>query len=375
MNAFQWLFWIALAFCLYTLFGYAAALFVLGKFCRRNRLRQPIEPTVSMLIAVRGGNGVIEQKLKNCIELDYPADRLEIIIACDGESPAVEKAVEALASPQVRLVTTAAFGKSFALGAALEIATGEIVVFTDIGVTLDTNGIREIVSNFADAKVGCVSSEDVTASSPGNAEPAYISFDMRLRRMESSICSLVNASGSFFAARRELCRNWDTTMSSDFFIPLRCIEAGFEVVTDPNARGYIGSVKANQEFARKVRTIVHGLGVLFSHARLLNPFVHGLVAWELASHKLFRWLLPWGLLVLLISNLLIWNHGWFYQAALIAQVAILGCGALALLWQPLRNLGPFQLVGFVLLGNIATIKAWWKYLNGERYISWQPSRR
>jgi len=375
MTSLHWAFWISLTFCLYTFFGYGAMLFVLGKFRRRTRVRQAIEPTVSILIAVRGGEGAIEQKLRNCLALDYPRERLGMVVACDGGSPAIEAIVAALGDPRIRVITTPLRGKSFALGRALETVSSEIVVFTDVGVTLDPSGVREIVSNFADPMVGCVSSEDVTAGSPGNAEPAFISFDLRLRRLESSVRSLINASGSFFAVRRELCRNWDDALSSDFFVPLRCIEAGYEVVTDPHARGYIASVKAEQEFARKVRTIVHGISVLVRHRQLLNPLAHGLVAWELASHKLFRWLLPLGLVSLLFSNMMLWNSGWLYRATLVGQLAILGIGVSALALRPLRRLPLFQSTGFVLLGNLATVQAWWEFLKGERYVSWQPSRR
>ena len=210
---------------------------------------------------------------------------------------------------------------------------------------------------------------------PGNAEPAYISFDMRLRRLESRVCSLINASGSFFAARRELCRRWDDAMSSDFFVPLRCIEAGFEVVCDPQARGYIGAVSADREFGRKVRTIVHGIAVLLKHWRVMNPFVYGIAALELVSHKLFRWLLPVGMALLLLANVAAWNCGYGYQVFLVIQILGLISGCIGLALPPSRRFSLFQISGFVLLGNLATAKAWYEFCLGRRYVSWQPSCR
>lgn len=375
MSAMQWIFWSALGFCAYTLFGYALCLGVLGIFRGRTRQRRPIEPSVSILIAVRGAEAIIEKKLRNCLALDYPEEKLEIVVACDGPSTATEAIVRSLGDPRIRLVGGPPRGKSFALGAALENSSGEIVVFTDAAVSLDSCGVRQIVSNFADPKVGCVSSEDVTSRASGNAEPLYISFDMLLRRLESRVRSLVNASGAFFAARREVCRNWDIIMSSDFFVPLRTLEAGFDVIVDPRARGYVASVQVEQEFARKVRTIVHGLHVFFNHWRLLNPLAHGLVSWELASHKLCRWLLPFAFLALLLANCALWHSGPLYRVALICQLAIYGAGVLALPAKRLRKLLPFKVAAFFLLGNAATVLAWRKFLGGERYVSWQPSRR
>lgn len=375
MSGLQWIFWGAMGFCAYTFFGYALGLAVLGVVCRRRRQCRPIEPSVSILIAVRGAEGVIENKLRNCLALDYPKEKLEIIVACDGPSPKTEAIVRSFGDPRIRLVSGPPRGKSFALGSALENSSGEILVFTDVAVGLDPGGVRQIVSNFADPKVGCVSSEDVTPDNNGNAEPLYISFDMLLRRLESRVRSLVNASGSFFAARREVCRNWEVTMSSDFFVPLRTLGAGLDVMLDPLSRGYVASVQVEHEYARKVRTIVHGLYVLFNYWRLLNPLAYGLVAWELVSHKLCRWLLPFAFLALLLANCLLWNSGSFYRAVLSCQLAIYGAGVLALITKPLQQYLPFKVAAFFLLGNAATVQAWWKFLGGERYVSWQPSRR
>lgn len=371
----QYVFWLAFLFCVYTLGGYAACLLVLGLFLRKTRTRQPIEPSVSILIAVRGAEEIIEKKIKNCLELDYPRERVEIVVACDGPSPATAAIVESFADPRIRTISVPRLGKAYALKAALDNSSGEIIVFTDASIQLAVNGLRAIVSNFADANVGCVSSEDVTLSSDGSAEPLYISFDMMIRRLESRVKSLINASGSFFAARREICRNWNTEMSSDFLVPLRSIEAGLDVVLDREALGYVESVKVGQEFIRKVRTIVHGLDVLFSCRQLLNPFKYGIVAWELASHKLFRWLLPFAFLTVLISNCLLWNAGALYRLALICQCIFYGAGLLALAVKPLQRLPPFKVAGFFLLGNVATLQAWRKFLQGERYVTWQPSNR
>jgi len=370
-----WAYWIVVTFCVYTIAGYAGCLWLLGKFKKKARLQAEILPQVSVLIAIRGAEAVIEDKLRNCIASDYPKDHLEFVVICDGPSPVVETIVQRYGQQRVRLLSVERRGKSFALGKALEQTTAEIVVFTDVGVRLDPHGIRRIVSNFADPHVGCVSSEDATLDSDGNCESLYISFDSRLRRLESNVCSLINASGSFFAARREVCQKWNPVMSSDFFVPLRSIEAGYDVVVDPDAIGYVGSVRAEQEYQRKVRTIVHGLHVFFCHLRLLNPCKHGLVSWQLASHKLFRWMLPFALLALLICNAFLWKDSRFYEITLVGQVAFYLAGAVCWSVKSLRRISLFKIAWFFILGNAATLRAWFEFASGERYVSWQPSRR
>ena len=187
--------------------------------------------------------------------------------------------------------------------------------------------------------------------------------------------SLINVSGSLFAARREVCHDWPPGRSSDFFVPLNSIEAGYEVVVDTRVLGYLGAVNLKTSIGRKVRTIVHGLDVFFSHLRLLNPFVYGLVSWELVSHKLFRWLLPFGFIAALVANCFLWNAGVFYRVALVAQVLFHLSGILPRGYRPMLRLLPFKVASFFMLGNLSTLKSWFLYCNGERFVIWEPSKR
>jgi hypothetical protein len=296
-------------------------------------------------------------------------------VVCDGPSPRAEEIIQRFTDSGVRLIRAEARGKTYGLRMALDATSGEIVVFTDVGVKMDNQGLRTLVSNFADPTVGCVSSEDATRSSDANAEPMYISFEMRLRRLESAVCSLVGASGSLFAARREICRSWHEEMSSDFFVALHAIEAGYDVIVDDRVLGHVDAAKAGNEFRRKVRTIVHGLGVLFAHWSLLNPFRYGLVAWELASHKLCRWLLPFGFGVALLANCFLWNAGIFYRGALVCQLLVHTAGLLRHVHPRLASSLPVRIAAYFLNANLATLVAWVEFCSGERYVSWEPSQR
>jgi len=370
-----WIFWLSILFIAYTLAGYAACLWLLSCLRSQRWIREEILPSVSVLIVVRGAENLIETKILNCLEQEYPRDKLEIVVVCDGSAPTSEEIVLRYKDQGVRLLRSERRGKTACLKVALDETSGEIILFTDVAVRMKPEAIRTIVSNFADASVGCVSSEDATSSVVGNAEPIYISFDTILRRLESEVCSLINVSGSLFAARRVVCENWPERISSDFFVPLHSIEAGYKVIVDVRVSGYLGSVKLIDEFPRKVRTIVHGLDVFFTHLRFLNPFVYGLVSWELVSHKLFRWLLPFGFIAALLSNCLLWNAGVFYRVILAAQVFFHFAGIIPRCYQPLLRFLPFKIASFFMIGNLSTLKSWILYSKGERFQTWEPSKR
>lgn len=371
-----WLFWSSAAFLLYTLLLYPLLVWVIARVRNRAHVRQTIQPFVSLIVAVHNEERQIAGKIQNCLSLTYPKDKLEIIVVCDGCSDATPVIVRGFAGQGVRLIEVPERrGKHNGQAVARDAAKGDVLLFTDAGVSLPADAVQKIVANFGDLTVGCVSSED-RVGNPEKAEASYISLEMMLRRLESRMGSLVGVSGSFFAARRSVCYPWDPELSSDFFVPLHANAHGLRAVVDPESIGYYGVVsKDSAEFGRKVRTIVHGLDVFFTHLYMLDPFRYGLFAWQLVSHKLFRWLLPFGAASLLASNALLWDRGWFYQGGLIAQVAAYAAGTLAWAVPPMSRLKPMRLASFFVLGNAATLAAWWRYISGERFVTWEPSRR
>ena len=369
------LFWISVLFIVYTLVGYVGCLWLLTRFDQKQVARASIEPSISILIVVRDGEKIIETKLRNCLDQDYPQEKMEVAVVCDGASPATEAIVESFSDRKVSLIRTGRCGKPYGLAMALRHTSGEIVVFTDAGVLMDTDALRSLVSNFADPRVGCVSSEDATIDNRDNAEPYYVDFDARMRRLECAFSTMIAASGSLFAARRAACQKWNDRMSSDFFVPLNSIMLGMDTVVDTRVKGYLGSVTAGDEFGRKVRTIVHGIHVLNEYNDLLNPFRYGVRAWELASHKLFRWLLPLAFAGVFVSSGLLARYSHLFGAVFLLQMLVYICGALAMEVSCLRRILVLRLAGFFVLNIVATVYAWVKCLQGEYYVLWEPSRR
>src|SRR5215469_6071504 len=218
-------FWFAAIFLVYTFVGYPIALWAVARRRGRPHRRVPMEPTVSIIIAAHNEAAVIKNKLLNCLQLDYPAEKLEIIVASDGSTDGTAEIVRSFTHPGVHLIEILERrGKQYAQLQARNSARGEILVFTDAGVELDSDALQNIVSNFADCSVGCVSSEDQLVKGRGwRGEQSYVGFEMWIRRLESQIGSLVTASGSFFATRRSVCEPWHTDQTSDFFVVLNAV--------------------------------------------------------------------------------------------------------------------------------------------------------
>jgi hypothetical protein len=195
---------------------------------------------------------------------------------------------------------------------------------------------------------------------------------MGLRTLETRVRGLVGLSGSFFAARRDVCRPWPVDRQSDFTTALNAARLGLRAVLDEESVGYYCNINDERaEGGRKTRTIVRGLAVLARNAGMLNPFRYGVFAWQLASHKLCRWLVPLAMIAAAAANVALLPQSPLYQAAFAAQfafyaVAVLGActGARAL-----------RIPSFVLLSHAAILVAWWRFACGERITHWAPSSR
>jgi cellulose synthase/poly-beta-1,6-N-acetylglucosamine synthase-like glycosyltransferase len=374
-----WLYWLSISFLLYTFFGYPLLLWVaaLGKI--RRSIRSTIYPQVTIIIPAYNEAHVLEKKIRNTLDLTYPKHRLEVIVASDASNDGTDDIARSFAREGVTLVRLPERrGKEYAQMIALNASHGEILLFTDAAVELEPCLLQNIVSNFADPSIGCVSTVDwvPTEAAAQIGEQIYVRFEMEMRRLEETVGSLVGASGSCFAARREVCKEWNPDHANDFSVPLRAVAAGMRTVADPECRArYTVVSTARAELKRKVRTIVNGLNVLFDYRALLNPLRYGFFSVQLVSHKLFRWLVPFAALCLLISNIFLWESGIFYRASLLSQLVFYVIGSVALTASPVIPFKAIRAIGFFLLGNAATLMAWHYFLSGEKFVLWQPSRR
>ena len=201
-------------------------------------------------------------------------------------------------------------------------------------------------------------------------------YEMGLRRLESRLAGLIGLSGSFFAARCEVCANWDIHTPSDFNTALECARLGLRAVTAPDVLGYYRDLKdPGREYQRKLRTVLRGVTGLARHLDVLNPARFGLFAFQVWSHKVMRWLAPWFLLGLFAVTLAIHDQHGFYTLALWGQLLFYGTALAAHLQPRLRALAPARLIYFFVQANIAVAQATLYFLAGRRMTTWQPSAR
>ena len=334
-------------------------------------------PSVTLVIACRNEERRLAKKLDNALQLHYPLT--QILVASDASDDGSDAIVRSYADRGVALVRSEQrLGKEHAQGLAIAQATGDIVVFSDAGTELPPESIDAIVARFSDAGVGAVSSEDLFVAPDGKlvGEGAYVKYEMWLRRLESERAGLVGLSGSFFAVRRSILTRWDTTIPSDFACALMTVRAGLVAVSDAGVRGVYTDIKdPGKEYRRKVRTAVRGMTGLSRLADVLNPFRYGLFAFQVWSHKVMRWLVPWLLLGTLVASLVLAREHMFYRGALYVQLLGYGAVIAAHFFSGLRRITLARIGYYFVQANIALAHAAILFLSGRRIVVWDPSVR
>jgi cellulose synthase/poly-beta-1,6-N-acetylglucosamine synthase-like glycosyltransferase len=257
------IFWISLLLVVYTYVLYPLVLLLLSLFTHQRTVEIDHAPDVTFVVPSYNTEEVIATKLESLISLDYPREKLEIIVVSDCSTDRSDEIVRNYADKGIKLIRLdERQGKHFAQGEALKLAKGEVIVFTDATIQVPIDSLKRLISDFHDARIGCVSSVDRVRSASGetNAEGVYIRYDMLLRKLETATGSCTGMSGSYFAARRELCEDWRPELSNDFYLAMIAVMNGLRAIVDPGVVGYYSSVRQySAEFKRKVRTIVHGL--------------------------------------------------------------------------------------------------------------------
>jgi glycosyltransferase involved in cell wall biosynthesis len=377
----------SLALWVYSYLGYPAILKMLSLF-RRSAVRSdrpsPL-PRISITVPVYNEAAVLAGTLERILEVDYPAERRQILVVSDASTDGTDDIVRRFAARGVDLLRLPdRSGKTAAENAARPYLTGEIIVNTDASVRIHPEAVMNLVAAFADPSIGVASGRDVSVASldtranPG--EQTYVGYEMWLRDLESRVRGggIVGASGCLYAIRRDLHMHFTPeALSRDFGAALGAREHGFRAVSVADAICYVPrSASLRREYRRKVRTMARGLRTLWDKRGLLDPRRHGLFAWMLWSHKLCRWLAPWTLL-LTVAALAALAPGRWWAAATLAL-----CGVAALvtaigwMWPEGRRLP--RLIAwptYAVTGNIAAIQAWIRALGGQGTAVWEPTRR
>jgi GT2 family glycosyltransferase len=333
-------------------------------------------------MAAHNEAAAIGPRLDNLVALDYPVDRLEIIVASDGSVDATVEIVGRYRPNGVRVLALDRVGKAEALNAAVAEARGDVLVFTDANTMFEPGALRALVAPFADPQVGGAAGDQRYLPSSGQASEAggerrYWDFDRRIKLAESVAGSTVAATGAIYAIRRELFEPVRAGVTDDFITSTAVVAQGRRLVFVPDAAAWEPVAPSNRlEYRRKVRIMTRGLRGVAARRALLDPRRTGFYAVQLASHKVLRRLMAVPLLVVAVGAPLLWGQGAFYQLATIGAAGVAGLGTIGL-GAPRSRVGRHRLAAlaaFFLLVNVASLEAIWNLLTGRRIDRWEPRR-
>lgn len=371
------IFWLSVIALFYTFVGYPLVVYLLSLLRPLQTRRGEFEPRVTILITAYNEERDIAAKLENTLQIAYPKEKLEILVASDGSTDRTDEIVRKFGGDGVTLFRQEGrVGKTFTQNKAVEQSSGEIILFSDATTMYKPNVLREILPNFADETIGCVAGKliyvDPGATSIGAGARSYWNFETFLKERESLACSLIGASGCLYAVRRRAYQPMYPEACSDFLIATVMYEQGLRTVYEPRA---VCTEETNRrtdkEMRMRVRVISQTFTDLWRNRRMLNPFKSGFYAVELISHKIFRYAVPLFMLLILLTSAVLAFHSPFFTLVFLLQ---LGFYLTALLAWFFEKTGIFSIPLYFVLTNLASLIGFYKFLKGERYARWEPIR-
>ena len=377
----QIVFWSSLAVLFYVYAGYPVLVFALAYLLPKKVSKAEIIPSVTVLITAFNEESSIEAKLKNTLELDYPAEKLEIIVASDGSTDGTDEIVKNFASNGVKLFRQEGrVGKTITQNNAVDAALGEIILFSDATTHYSPDVLRKLLPAFADEKVGCVAGRliytDPTETNVGSGARSYWNYETLLKNAESDACSLIGASGCLYAVRKAAYEPMYAAACSDFLICTLLYRKGLRSVFEPTATCFeTTNEQAGDEMRMRVRVISQTFTDLWQNCDMLNPFRSGFYAVELISHKLLRYCVPVLLLAAFLSNAALAISTAFFAALFALQTAFYLAAFFGWLLEAYgKRTTLFVLPLYFVLANVASVIAFFQFLRGEQYASWEPIR-
>ena len=374
-------FYISFFLVFYVYAGYPLAALVLSRLYPRPVRKGTIEPPVTVIIAAYNEKDAIDATIENKLTLEYPPEKLEILVISDGSTDGTDEIVRSFSDRKVSLLRQEPrAGKTSALNMAIPRARGEIVVFSDANSIYAPDALLKLVANFADPEVGYVTGKMIYANPDGTLIgegcSAYMKYENALRDIESCLGSVVGVDGGIDAIRRSLYRQMNSDQLPDFVQPLKVIEQGYRVVYEPEAILWEQALKdADDEYRMRVRVSLRAFWALFDMRKLLSPLQNPVFAWQLWSHKMMRYLCFVFLIVAYVNNLFLLNAGVFYRM----MFALQNCGYLIAIVAPFleRNGNRSKIVTFAryfFLLNMAAAHAFGKFILGKKQVMWTPRK-
>jgi cellulose synthase/poly-beta-1,6-N-acetylglucosamine synthase-like glycosyltransferase len=375
------IFWSVCAALFYGYIGYPMLVWAVSRLRPRRVKKSVYEPTVTVLITAYNEEKDIRSKLENTLKIDYPKEKLEILVASDGSTDRTDEFVREFESRGVKLFRQEGrMGKTFTQNKAVERASGEIILFSDATTAYEPNVLREMLPNFADETVGCVAGKliyvDESKSGVGSGAKKYWNYETFLKQTESRACSLIGASGCLYAVRKSAYKPMYPEACSDFLICTVVYRQGLRSVYEPNA---VCTEETNRqtdkELKMRVRVISQTFTDLWRNRDMLNPLKSGFYAVELFSHKVLRYAVPLFLSGVFITSAILAFESLIFAFVFLSQILFyLSAFAGWRLEKSGRDSGILAIPLYFTLANLASAIAFYKFLKGENYANWEPIR-
>lgn len=374
------IFWSSLTIIIFVTLVYPVMIYILSLFIRKQEVLWNGEPTVSLIIAAYNEESVIKEKLENSLKLDYPNEKLEIIVASDGSIDRTNEIVASFGDKGVKLYKYDRMGKTGIQNETVKKAKGEILVFSDANGMYKEDAIKKIIRNFEKDKIGCVCGqliyEDEDVSAAGVTESAYWDYEKSLKTAESKLSSLIGANGSIYAIRKNDYIELDNSLISDLVEPLEIVKKGKKVKYEPDAISIEKSSSSmNMEFTRKVRILTRSIKGILHMRSLFNPFKFGLFSVQLFVHKMLRYLMPIFLMLCSLSIIFL-THEILYFLLFTLLITLLVFAIIAKFTENTANNNKFfSLIYYYLIVHYALFLAWGKVLKKEKMTIWTTDRK
>ena len=388
------LFWLSLIFVIYVYLGYPLLLTGLARLRRKPVEYPPYFPNVTILIAAHNEQAVIASKLENTLALDYPLEKLQIIVAADGSEDRTAEVVKSFEPRRVELAyQPERRGKMAAINRAMSRVRHDIVLFSDANNMYERETLRELVKPFSEPTIGGVSgSKNILGTGDGltKADGLYWRYESYIKEQETRLGSCTGVSGEILAVRHNLYESPpDGAINDDFFIALGILRQGYRLVYRPEARSFEpSSLNESDESARRSRIVAGRYQVMGMSLQLL-PWKNPLLVWQIISHKFMRPLVPFAMILALITNILavLWPSASFANQLLFLRppfsftLLSLQCAFYFLAWIGNRLKGR-GLIGkllyvptFLVNSNLSALRGLLSFLSGGQTVLWERVSR
>jgi cellulose synthase/poly-beta-1,6-N-acetylglucosamine synthase-like glycosyltransferase len=373
-------FWLAALLLFYVYAGYPLLLAAIGLFVRRRRPEPGYFPRLSVLIAAYNEEEAIARKIEQTLALEYPADKLEVLVLSDCSTDRTDEIVNTFPDKRVRLIRMAERrGKTYAQNQGIKEATGEVIVFSDATAVYQSKALLYMACNYQDASVGAVSGryqyfDPTNESATGLGSMAFWNYENLIKKMQSRIRTITGCCGCIYSVRKVAYTDLPADIISDLVQPLQAIKKGYRVVFEDRALAYEETTQStSEEFAMRVRVVTRAMRGLLSVPDLLQPWKFAWTAFQLWSHKIMRWMVPLFLIVLLAANLALLEIP-FYRAILALQLFFYVAAILNMLLPLHRQWKPLGIPLFFCTLNAAALVSMVEICRGRKYVTWQTVR-